>query len=75
MYRLRVDEILKEKSVSMGALSRGANLPVNTVRKIVRNTPGYSPTLDTLMKVAGFLGCTLNDLIKEDPDQDRSGPP
>ncbi len=65
MYKLRVKEVMGEKSVSMGALSRGANVPINTVRKLVRNTPNYSPTMDTLLRVATYLGVTLNDLYEE----------
>ena len=65
MHRLRIKEVMEEKSVSMGMLSRGANIPINTVRKLVRNTPNYSPTMDTLLKVASYLGVTLNDLYEE----------
>jgi len=55
MYRLRVKEVIEEKGVSMGALSRGANIPINTVRKLVRNTPKYSPTMETLLRVATYF--------------------
>ena len=64
MHRLRVKEVMEEHGVSMGALSRGANIPINTVRKLVRNTPGYSPTMETLLRVATYLGVTLNDLYE-----------
>jgi transcriptional regulator with XRE-family HTH domain len=70
MSRLRVKEVMEEKGVSMGMLSRGANIPINTVRKLVRNTPGYSPTMNTLLRVAAYLGVTLNDLYTEDEAPD-----
>jgi transcriptional regulator with XRE-family HTH domain len=70
-YRLRVKEVMEEKGVSMGALSRGANIPINTVRKLVRNTPGYSPTMETVLRVAKYLGVTLNDLYEEIEDEDK----
>ena len=70
MHRLRVKEVMEEKGVSMGALSRGANVPINTVRKMVRNIPGYSPTMETLLSVADFLGVTLNDLYTTDEKKD-----
>jgi DNA-binding XRE family transcriptional regulator len=65
MYRLRVKELLKEKGVSMGMLSRGANLHMNTVRLLVRDE-NYDPNMSTLLKVAKFLGVTLNDLYYDD---------
>jgi DNA-binding Xre family transcriptional regulator len=70
MTKLRVKEVMQEKDVSMGMLSRGANVPINTVRKLVRNTPGYSPTMDTLLRVASYLGVTLNDLYEIEKDID-----
>jgi DNA-binding XRE family transcriptional regulator len=65
MYRLRVKELLKEKGMSMGMLSRGANLHMNTVRLLVRDE-NYDPNMSTLLKVAKFLGVTLNDLYYDD---------
>lgn len=53
---------MEEKGVSMGALSRGANVPINTVRKMVRNVPGYSPTMETLLS-----GCPWRLLPHEFP--------
>jgi DNA-binding Xre family transcriptional regulator len=64
MYKLRVKEILKEKNVSMGMLSRGANLHMNTVRLLVRDED-YDPNMSTILKVAKYLGVTLNDLYEE----------
>ncbi len=69
MHRLRVKEVMDEKGVSMGGLSRGANIPINTVRKLVRNTPGYSPNMETLLRVARFLGVTLDNLYEEIDDE------
>lgn len=73
MHRLRVKEVMKEKGVSMGQLSRGANVPINTVRKLVRNTPNYSPTMETLLRVADYLGVTLNDLYTNDDNEKSPG--
>ncbi len=74
MHKLRVKEVMEEKGVSMGGLSRGANIPINTVRKLVRNTPGYSPNMDTLLRVARFLEVTLNDLYEEVENDKEEGP-
>jgi len=73
MYRLRVKELLKEKGVSMGMLSRGANLHMNTVRLLVRDE-NYDPNMSTLLKVAKFLGVTLNDLYYDDETSEPDGP-
>lgn len=70
MYRLRVKQVMEEKGVSMGKLSRGADIPINTVRKLVRNTPNYSPTMDTLLRVADYLEVTLNDLYEHIADDE-----
>lgn len=69
MYRLRVKELLKEKGMSMGLLSRKANLHMNTVRLLVRNGD-YDPNMSTLLKVAECLGVTLNDLYEKIDDNE-----
>lgn len=45
-YRLRLKEILREKGISQGKLSRGADVTPNTSRKLA-NDPGYSPNKDS----------------------------
>lgn len=46
-YRLRLEEILREKGVSQGKLSRGADVALNTVRSMI-NEPNYTPNVNTL---------------------------
>ncbi len=48
-YRLRLKEVLKEKNVSQGQLSRGADIALNTVRKMV-NEPNYKQALSLLSR-------------------------
>lgn len=62
--RLRVKEILKEKGVSQGKFSRGADIPPNLVRRMV-NDPTYIPSLPTLLKAAHFLEVSVEDLYYE----------
>jgi putative transcriptional regulator len=62
MYRLRVKEVLKEKGISQGRLSRGANVPPNLISRMI-NDPTYEPSFVTLKKVADFLGVTVDELI------------
>lgn len=64
-YRLRLKEILREKGISQGKLSRGADITPNTIRRLV-NDPGYSPNVYTLRKIADYLGVTLDDLFASD---------
>ncbi|HVB22106.1 MAG TPA: helix-turn-helix transcriptional regulator [Ktedonobacteraceae bacterium] len=68
MVQLRVKQVAKEKGVSMGKLSRQADLDYNTVKRLF-DDPHYSPTIDTLYKVAKVLGVTVNDLIENEKDE------
>jgi transcriptional regulator with XRE-family HTH domain len=65
MFRLRVKEILQEKGISQGKLSRGADLPATTVRRLVHDT-NYIPSALTLDKVARFLNVSVESLYYHD---------
>lgn len=67
MVRLKVKEVAEQKGISMGKLSRAADIDRNTVKKLYENGR-YSPTLDTLHRVAKALGVTIADLFEELPD-------
>ena len=67
MIKLKVKEIAEQKGFSMGKLSRGADMDRNTVKKLY-NDGRYSPTIDTLHRVAKALGVTVADLIEETDD-------
>lgn len=64
MLRLRVRQIAKEKNMSMGKLSRVADLDYNTVKRLY-DDPHYSPTLETLHKVKKALGVPIDELYEE----------
>jgi DNA-binding Xre family transcriptional regulator len=68
MAKLRVKEVAKEKGISMGKLSRAADVDMNTLRRVYDDTR-YSPTLATLEKLAKALGVKIADLIEEDNAQ------
>ncbi len=53
--------------MSMGKLSRVADIDYNTVKRLFDDR-NYSPTIDTLYKVAKALHVTVNDLIEEADD-------
>ena len=63
MYRLRV----KEKNVSIGKLSRGADIPITLARRMV-NDPTYNPSGETLAKAARYLGVLVDELFYYDKD-------
>lgn len=65
MAKLRVKEVAKEKGISMGKLSRAADVDMNTLRRVYDDRR-YSPTLATLEKLARALGVKIADLIDED---------
>lgn len=65
MLRLRVKELLEEKGITQGRLSRGADIPTSTVRRLIHDKD-YQPTLGTLDRVAKFLGVTVDDLYYDD---------
>ena len=67
MVRLRVKQVAKEKGMSMGKLSRTADLDYNTVKRLY-DGEHYSPSIDTLYKVSKALGVKVDDLIEEVPD-------
>ena len=65
MARLRIKQVLQEKGVSVGKLSRMSDISFSTCRRLV-NEPDYSPSLDTLEKVAHALGVPISDLYEEE---------
>lgn len=71
MVRLRVKEVAIAKGVSMGKLSRTADVAYNTIRAIYRD-PYREVTTTTLDKIARALGVSVNDLIEDVSDREPS---
>lgn len=67
MARLRVKEVAKQKGISLGKLSRQADIAYRTIQRI-SNDPNYFPTIPTLEKIAKVLGVSIRDLIEDDPE-------
>jgi DNA-binding Xre family transcriptional regulator len=65
--RLRIKEIAKEKSISMGKLQRDADVAYNTVKRMFKD-PYYITTTETLGKLARALGVSPGELIEEVSD-------
>jgi len=66
-YRLKIRELAEARGISMGKLSRMADVDRTTVKRLY-DDPRYSPNLDTLWRVAKALKVTLNDLVEEVPE-------
>ena len=66
-FRLRIRELAEARGISMGKLSRIADVDRTTVKRLY-DDPRYSPNLDTLWRVAKALRVTLNDLVEEATD-------
>ena len=71
MVRLKIKELLREKGLSMGKLSRISDISLNTIRRMCKD-PGYSPTLHTMIDIAKALGVSISDLYEEVPDDDQN---
>ena len=67
MIRLRVKEIARQKGMSMGKLSRVADVSYKTVKRLY-DDPTYSATLPILERLARALGVPTADLIEDVPD-------
>ncbi len=64
MIRLKVKEILQEKHISQGKLSRMADISPATIARIC-NDPSYSPNLNTLEQIAKALQVKVQDLFEQ----------
>jgi predicted transcriptional regulator len=71
MFRLRVQEVLAERGLNIGKVSRGADIPLSTVRRMVKQ-PNIQPRLDALAKLAKYLQVPMETLIEEVPDEGQS---
>jgi putative transcriptional regulator len=60
--KIRLKEVLKEKNVSQGRLSRMADVSVNTIQ-LLCNDPNHDVMLSTLVKIAKALNVGLDDLV------------
>lgn len=64
--RLRVKEVAESKGYNMSQLSRAADVPFSTIRRLWKN-PHYQVQLDTLQKIARVLDVPTAFLIEDDP--------
>lgn len=62
----RINEIRKQKNLSIDALCERSGIPKGTLSKITAGIT-TSPTLDTVRAIANALECTLDDLDDKPP--------
>jgi DNA-binding Xre family transcriptional regulator len=65
--RLKVKQVAKEKGFSMGQLSRSSNVAYNTIKRIY-DEKNYSPTMNTMMRIAKALDVSIAELVEEVED-------
>ncbi|MFL5658857.1 MAG: helix-turn-helix domain-containing protein [Ktedonobacteraceae bacterium] len=68
MYRLKVKEVAQAQGYNISTLSRKADVPLITVRRLWNN-PRYRIRLDTLERIADTLGVGVSDLIEDVPNE------
>jgi len=68
MIRLKLKELLKQKHVSMGKLSRMSDVSFMTISRMCNQPTTYSPTLATLERIAKALGVHTSEIYEELPD-------
>ena len=64
MVRLKVAEIAQQKGMSMGKLSRTADVSYRTI-KLIYSDPYRDVAVSTLEKLAKALGVATSDLIED----------
>lgn len=65
--KIRLKEVLKEKNISMSQLSHKSFVSFSTISRII-NDKNYSPTLNTLERIAKALKVEISDLYEVVPD-------
>jgi DNA-binding Xre family transcriptional regulator len=65
MIRLKVKEIAQQKGMSMGKLSRKADVAYRTIKRIY-DDPYYSITITTLGRIAQALEVDPSELVEDD---------
>jgi transcriptional regulator with XRE-family HTH domain len=73
----RVKELAQARGLTQEALSRRANVPISTVRRIWQNSRAGDPRGGTLLAIAEVLGVSINDLyaIKDSTEESQSAEP
>jgi DNA-binding Xre family transcriptional regulator len=66
MVKYRLKEVLKEKGVSQGKLSRMTNVSLSTIQRLSVEGSTYNVSIEVLEKIAKALGVRISDLYEEE---------
>lgn len=66
MVKYRLKEVLKEKGVSQGKLSRMTNVSLSTIQRLSAEGSTYNVSMEVLEKIAKALGVKISDLYEEE---------
>lgn len=61
-------DILKERNMMKTDLVRAAKISTNAMAKLGRNE---DVRVGILVKICGYLGCTINDILEIIPDSEQ----
>ncbi|MCI2161287.1 MAG: helix-turn-helix domain-containing protein [Oscillospiraceae bacterium] len=67
----RLGEIRKQKNMGLDELSKKSGVPRGTLSKISAGIT-KNPALDTIQAICDALGCTLDDLVSDEPNKKES---
>jgi transcriptional regulator with XRE-family HTH domain len=70
LIRFKLKEVLADKHISMGKLSRLSDVSYSTISRIANNDASYSPTINILQRIAKALNVSISDLYYEETDQE-----
>ena len=59
----RLNQILKERNISIHKLSKEADIPVSNIYKIIQGK-NLNPGVYTVKAIADYLGITIDELVK-----------
>lgn len=66
MVKYRIKEVLKEKGVSQGKLSRMTNVSLSTIQRLSVEGSTYNVSMEVLERIAKALGVKISDLYEEE---------
>jgi len=69
MVKYRLKQVLKEKGVSQGKLSRMTDVSLSTIQRLCAEGSTYNVSMDVLEKIAKALGVRISDLYEERSDE------
>ena len=59
----KINQILKERNISIHKLSKEAEIPVSNIYKIMQGK-NLNPGVYTVKAIADYLGVTIDELVK-----------